>query len=452
MKTDAKVIEVNFDCLVGPTHHFGGLSLGNLASTSNKARRSNPKRAALQGIKKMKFLRDRGFVQAVLPPHERPHIKSFLNLGFLGPDHEILRQAYEQMPSVFNSFLSASAMWAANAATISPSSDSLDGLVHVTPANLVTMLHRCIEPEFTRKVFQEIFCDQKHFVVHEPLLAHDAFSDEGAANHNRLTKSHGDKGLQIFVYGKDSINASAKTLNFPARQSRLANEALALRHRLSADHVFNVAQNPEAIDKGAFHNDVVCVVNENLILCHEWAFLHQHSVLVEIRKRYQQLYGEPPVIMEVSNKELPIEDAVRSYLFNSQILTKPDGGMLLFAPLDCKQNPKAHAVINRLLNDANPIDEVAYFDVSESMANGGGPACLRLRVPLSPLELGRIKQSVLLTDILCSELEKIIEYYYIENLTIEQFFDQHFLAHTKKGLAEIGKVLGLGAIYDAYSA
>lgn len=294
MKTQASVVEVNFDCLAGPTHHFGGLSLGNLASTNNKAKISNPKAAALQGLKKMQFLMKRGFVQGVLPPHERPHIKSFTVLGFSGPEHEMLHKAFLDMPSVFSSFLSSSAMWAANAATISPSIDSSDGLVHLTPANLITMLHRSIEPDFTFKVLKEIFSDADHFLVHEPLLAHDAFSDEGAANHNRLTSSHDEKALQIFVYGKASLTSSAKTTIFPCRQSHLANVALALRHRLFDEHVFNIEQNPKAIDKGAFHNDVVCVVNENVMLCHEWAFLDQPTALAAIRDRYQNSMASHP--------------------------------------------------------------------------------------------------------------------------------------------------------------
>lgn len=448
MNSLPSVVEVNFDCLVGPTHHFGGLSFGNLASTSNQTKLSNPKKAALQGLKKMQFLMKRGFIQGVLPPHERPHMRSFNNLGFSGSDEQILRDAYQRLPSIFSSLCSSSSMWAANSATISPASDSLDHKTHISPANLITMFHRSIEHDFAFSVFNLIFADENHFSVHESLLAHDLFSDEGAANHNRLCPSHGDQGLQIFVYGKVSTLASQKTSIYPCRQSRLANEALALRHRLDSSRYLNVAQNPLAIDSGSFHNDVVCVVNENVLLCHQWAFLDQPKILEDIHATYQKLYHQTPFVIEVSNHALPIEDAVTSYLFNSQLLTKNSGTMLLFAPTNCQTNKKAHLVIESLIEDNNPIDEVAYFDVSESMANGGGPACLRLRVPLSKIELSLIKPTVVLSDSLFASLEKIIDKYYVEVLTVEHFFDRSFLNMSKCALAEIAEVLGLGEIYD----
>lgn len=448
MITGASVVEVNFDCLVGPTHHFGGLSFGNLASSKNKARVSNPKMAALQGLKKMQFLANLGFGQGVLPPHERPHIKSFKNLGFAGFDEKILKDAHGSMPEIFLGLCSSSSMWAANAATVSPSSDSSDRLTHISPANLVTMFHRSIEHQFTTRVLRHIFADDSHFDIHEPLLLHDIFSDEGAANHNRLCPTHADQGLQIFVYGKTWTLASQKSTVFPSRQSKLANEALARRHKLNSDYFLNVEQSPLAIDKGAFHNDVVAVANENVFLCHEQAFLDQEKVLSDIRERYQKLYHQAPIIIEISAKELPIEDAVSSYLFNSQLLTKQNGKMLLFAPTDCQNNQKASSAIKQIIAADNPIDEVMFFDISESMANGGGPACLRLRVPLSAQERGLIKKTVWLSDGLFADLAKIIDEYYVDELKLDHFFDKQFLDRAKLALEKIAIALGLGNIYD----
>jgi succinylarginine dihydrolase len=446
---DASVFEVNFDCLVGPTHHFGGLSFGNLASTNNKARLSSPKKAALQGLKKMHFLQKRGFIQGVLPPHERPHISGFRNLGFYGSDDIVLKNAYKSSPHIFSSLCSSSSMWAANAATVSPRTDSADGLVHISPANLITMFHRSIEHEFAHRVFSLIFNDPRYFCVHHALLSHDLFSDEGAANHNRLCPGHNHKGLQIFVYGKESALASQKSVIFPSRQSKLANIALARKHKLDDQFFLNIPQNPLAIDKGAFHNDVVCVVNENVMLCHEFAFLGQKAVLTHVRDRYHQLFGQPPIIIEIKNHELPIEDAVNSYLFNSQLLTKPHSrSMLLFAPLECQNLPTAYKVTKQLLSADNPIDEVEFFDISESMANGGGPACLRIRIPLSEAALSATKRTVLLSDQLFIALTEIINQYYVDELTIDHFFDKEFLDQAKTALSAIADILGLGTIYD----
>jgi succinylarginine dihydrolase len=439
--------EVNFDCLVGPTHHFGGLSYGNLASIKNRAKLSSPKRAALQGLAKMRFLHDRGFLQGILPPHERPHMKSFRNVGFIGSDSEILHAAYKKMPEVFFSLCSSSAMWAANAATMSPSIDSLDDKAHISPANLVTMLHRSIEADFAYQVFSYIFANTDLFTVHPPLLPHDTFSDEGAANHNRLAPQHGMPGVQIFVYGKESARSSQKCSIFPARQSKIANRALITRHQLREKYYLNIEQNPLAIDQGAFHNDVVAVANQNVFLCHELAFVDQAKTITKIRAVYEELYGDQPVVIEISDHDLPLKDAISSYLFNSQILTKPVG-MLLLAPIECQSNARAHAVIENIMSSHSPINEISYFDVSQSMANGGGPACLRLRMILTDQEVAGLCGRVMLTDEILNSLTRIINTYYVEELVPEHFFDARFLEDCRCALDEIATVLGLGSIYQ----
>lgn len=446
MTISSTAVEANFDCLVGPTHHFGGLSLGNLASTSNRARVARPRMAALQGLKKMRFLAEKGFVQGILPPHERPHIKSLKNLGFSGFDHEIIKNAAQKMPEVFKSLCSSSFMWAANSATMSPKMDSADRKAHFTPANLATMFHRSIEHDFTTKVFKKIFADDG-FVVHDALLSHDLFSDEGAANHSRLAPSHGHKGLQIFVHGKKSSQSSQKSVVYPARQSLLANEALARLHLLDESHVLHIEQNPKAIDMGAFHNDVVAVANENVLLCHGLAFLNQTEALTAIKDRYQGLFNTPPVIIEIKDEDLPLNQAVSSYLFNSQLLSKTSGSMLLFAPSECLNQPQARLAIEKILACDNPIDEVAFFDVSESMANGGGPACLRLRVVLEAHELSSVRR-VLFSEKLFNGLSQVIEKYYVDELTFENFLDRGFINNCRKALEEIASLLELGQIYD----
>jgi succinylarginine dihydrolase len=396
----------------------------------------------------MRFLRDRGFVQGILPPHERPHLASLRNLGFTGKDDAIMRAAHEKLPQIFSSLCSSSSMWAANAATVSPSFDSLDSKVHISPANLVTMLHRSIEADFAHRIFSLIFANADLFSVHPPLLAHDIFSDEGAANHNRLAPQHGMRGLQIFVYGKETSLFSQKSIKYPARQSKIANVALAMRHRLHEDHVLNIEQNHVAIDHGAFHNDVVAVANQQVLLCHELAFADRHHTIEKIRINYEKIFNESPLIIEISNRDLPIDDAVMSYIFNSQLLSKPDGTMLLFAPQECQGNARAHAAIARILDGTNPIDEVCYFDVSESMANGGGPACLRLRLLLTDRERKALKGDVVLTDQAFDELARIINTFYVDELTLEHFFDASFLHTCQRALEEIASVIGLGAIYD----
>src|SRR3954449_10665729 len=92
--------EVNFDGIVGPTHNYAGLSFGNVASMSHRRAVSSPKQAALQGLAKMKFLHGLGVMQAVLPPHERPHLPTLRRLGFTGDDADILAKVVREDPTL----------------------------------------------------------------------------------------------------------------------------------------------------------------------------------------------------------------------------------------------------------------------------------------------------------------------------------------------------------------
>jgi succinylarginine dihydrolase len=271
--------EVNFECLVGPTYHFGGHSYGNQASTINRFRPSHPKKAALQSLEKIKKLHGLMVKQAILPPHERPHVGLLKKCGFSGTDLDILKRAHQCDQKLFFSCCSSSSMWTANAATISPSLDSADKLTHLTPANLNSMFHRSIEADFTYNIFQKIFKDKNIFKVHKPLINHDYFADEGAANHCRICPSHQESGIQIFVYGRTGGRETELTKKFPARQSLAACKSLSRFHQLDEEKTFFVMQNQDSIDAGGFHNDIVCVANENFIFLHERAFVDQETIL-----------------------------------------------------------------------------------------------------------------------------------------------------------------------------
>jgi succinylarginine dihydrolase len=448
MSIQSVVRELNFDCLVGPTHFFGGLSLGNLASSSNKYRLSNPKKAALQGLNKMRYLNQRGFLQAVLLPHYRPDLETLRTIGFSGSSQNILQDAHKYMPELLLKLYSSSAMWAANAATVCPKKDAQDNKTHLTPANLATLFHRSIEACFTKRLFNKIFEDKRLFTIHDPLPSHDIFSDEGAANHNILCPDYNSRGLHIFIYGKESSMLNKPTKIYPARQSRLASEALARNHQLDQSQVIIWPQNPEAIDAGAFHNDVVCVANQQVFLCHEKAFENQEELINNITRKYQLLNNKKACIITIKNNILPIKDAVSSYLFNSQLLTKADMSMMLFAPLESQNNPHAQKAMSEIIQKDNPINEVVYFDLSESMANGGGPACLRLRVPLTTEELNSLRPSIFMNENTYEKLAEIINKYYINNLTIEHLLDTKFLQYSQEALDQISQVLGLYPIYD----
>ena len=243
--------EINFDGIVGPSHNYAGLSPGNLASTRNFGRVSRPREAALQGLAKMRLNLELGLAQGWFMPHDRPNDAWLASLGTdMGAADEALRYAA----------MSASAMWAANAATVSPAPDTGDGRCHLTPANLVTMPHRSHEWPGTLAQLRLAFADPVHFAVHDPVPP--PFGDEGAANHMRLCTGHDAPGLEVFVYGESGGP-------FPARQHRQASAAVARLHRLDPESTILWPQSAEAIAAGAFHNDVVAVANEHVLFTHE---------------------------------------------------------------------------------------------------------------------------------------------------------------------------------------
>lgn len=438
-------VEANFDGLVGPTHNYAGLSWGNVASKSNVRSVSNPKEAALQGLAKMKRLADRGFVQGVLPPHERPHIPTLRALGFSGSDSDILRAAAEQSPSILAAASSASTMWTANAATVSPSADTSDHRVHFTPANLSAKFHRSIEHAVTGRALKSIFSDESWFAHHPALPSVSQFGDEGAANHTRLCAGYGEPGVELFVYGQIAFNEKAPAPKlYPARQTLEASQAIARLHGLKDSRVVFAQQNPEAIDAGVFHNDVIAVGNGNTLFYHELAFLDEDTVLADIRAR---LTGTKLEAVRVTSEQVPLEDAVSSYLFNSQLLNTPDG-MMLAVPGECREIASVSRYLDDLVLDAGPITSVEVFDVKQSMRNGGGPACLRLRVVLNDDELKAMHHGVLLTDALYERLTTWVEAHYREELSQEDLGDPMLLDEVRKALDELTGILGLGSIYD----
>ena len=411
--------EINFDGIVGPSHNYAGLSLGNLAATAHAGDVSYPRAAALQGLAKMRGNMALGLAQGFFVPLPRPDRRWLDELAAdATTDRALLAGAW-----------SASSMWTANAATVSPAPDTADRRCHLTAANLVTMPHRAHEWPDTLRQLELIFADKRHFAVHAPVPP--CFGDEGAANHMRLTAAHGEPGLEIFVYGK-------RGGPFPARQHEQASRIVARRHRLDPERVLFLEQSPEAIAAGAFHNDVVAVANERVLFAHERAFADPQAAHAAIRERFPEAE-----IVQVPDSAVSLAEAIRTYLFNAQLVTLPEGAMALVIPSEADESPAVRSWLDAMLATNGPIRRVVPVDVRQSMANGGGPACLRLRVVADP---ATVDPRFLLDETKADTIADVVERHWPEQIDPADLGDAALAATVAEARGRLLEALDLGEL------
>ncbi len=418
------VKEVIFIGLPGTTHHYGGLSNDNVASGMNRGSESSPKQAALQVIALARYLGSIGIKVGILPPQQRPFLPVLEEKGYNISDVPI---------AILEQVSSSSFMWAANAATVTPAWDSADHKLHLSVANLHTNPHRRIEAQATYNIMAQLFRNVPDAIVHPPLDAGQGFLDEGAANHMLLAPSHAEAGLHVFVYGK--------------RQNLAASKEIAQLHNIPDTQLLFLEQNPDVISKGVFHNDVIAVSNENLLLAHERAYKGGLEDIAQIKKAYNGLHpGKPLQAIIINDDDLSVEEAVHSYFFNSQVVTKASGKMAVIAPMELQNlfSGKAAILMEKIRADAsNTIDEVQYLDLRQSMRNGGGPACLRLRATLSAAQLSALEQNtgIIAGETMLAELEKLVEYYYPQTLTPEGLRDAKIYSNCKELLTHLSMLM-----------
>ena len=414
------LVEIDFDGIIGPSHNYAGLSPGNLASANNAGAISQPRAAALQGIEKMRANLRLGLAQGFFMPLDRPNKAWLAGLATDMANAE---------PHIRAAAFSASAMWAANAATVSPAPDSADGKCHLSAANLLTMAHRSHEWSGTLAQLRLAFADERHFAVHGPVPA--PFGDEGAANFMRLCPSHGEAGLEIFVYGKSGGT-------FPARQHVEASKAIARAHRLDPERTLFVQQAEVAIAAGAFHNDVVAVANERVLFTHEQAFEEPEATYAAIRAKLPEAE-----IVIVPADRVSLADAIQSYLFNAQLVTLPDGGMALILPTEAQSNPRVWGWLEEMVAGNGPIRRLVPVDVRQSMANGGGPACLRLRVVANP---ATVDARFIANDAKLDRIAEVIAAHWPESIAPDQLGDPALIAQVQSARSALLKACDLSAL------
>ena len=432
--------EINFDGLIGPTHNYAGLSQGNLASQKHLNQTSNPQAAALQGLDKMRLIMDQGIPQGFFLPHERPHLRTLRALGFGGTDEEVITQAAKQNPALLKNVYSASSMWAANAATFSPSIDSYDQNIHITPANLNSMFHRSIEHEFTKTQLELMFGGIAQ--VHKPIKNISGYGDEGAANHLRVSAQHLMQGFQIFVYGSPAFESHQGII---ARQAEEISQAVSTQHQLDPERVLFLKQNEQAIHSGSFHNDIVSLANEEVFIFHQEAFADRVELERVLHHLKDHVKGFHPI--EILSEDISLDNLVSSYLLNSQLITVKNNEMMMLLPEEVQNHPNCMRWLEEI-QSSSPIKHLEFVDIRQSMMNGGGPACLRFKTVINNDEFDQINKKFLLSPKKLMDLRALVSKHYRDQVSPEDLLDIKLMQESYTFLDELTQLLDIGSIYN----
>ena len=431
--------EINFDGIIGPTHNYAGLSQGNLASQKNLHQTSNPQAAALQGLDKMRLIMEQGIPQGFFLPHERPHLPTLRKLGFGGTDEEVINQVAKKNPALLKNIYSASSMWAANAATFSPSIDSYDQNIHITPANLNSMFHRSIEHEFTKVQLELMFGVAAQ--VHAPIKNISGYGDEGAANHLRVSAQHLKPGFQIFVFGSSAFEVHQGII---ARQAEEVSQAVSTQHQLDPDRVLFLKQNEQAIDSGSFHNDIVSLANEEVFIFHQEAFADRVELERALHHLKDHVKGFHPI--EILSEDISLDNLVSSYLLNSQLITVKNNEMMMLLPEEVQNHPNCMRWLDEI-RSSSPIKHLEFVDIRQSMMNGGGPACLRFKTVVNSDEFDQINKKFILSPEKLMNMRALVSKHFRDKLNPEDLLDIKLMQESFSFLDELTQLLELGCIY-----
>ena len=431
--------EINFDGIIGPTHNYAGLSQGNLASQKNLHQTSNPQAAALQGLDKMRLIMEQGIPQGFFLPHERPHLPTLRKLGFGGTDEEVINQVAKKNPALLKNIYSASSMWAANAATFSPSIDSYDQNIHITPANLNSMFHRSIEHEFTKVQLELMFGIAAQ--VHIPIKNISGYGDEGAANHLRVSAQHLTPGFQIFVFGSSAFEVHQGII---ARQAEEISQAVSSQHQLDPDRVLFLKQNEQAINSGSFHNDIVSLANEEVFIFHQEAFADRVELERVLHHLKDHVMGFHSI--EILSEDISLDNLVSSYLLNSQLITVKNNEMMMLLPEEVQNHPNCMRWLDEI-KSSSPIKHLEFVDIRQSMMNGGGPACLRFKTVVNSDEFDQINKKFILSPEKLMNMRALVSKHFRDKLNPEDLLDIKLMQESFSFLDELTQLLELGCIY-----
>jgi succinylarginine dihydrolase len=178
-------------------------------------------------------------------------------------------------------------------------------------------------------------------------------------------------------------------------------------------------------------------------MLHELAARDPGGVLEAARQRLGSSFRS----VLATTRELPVADAISNYPFNSQIVTLPDQSLRVIAPIESQECDSTRRFLERVVAEDNPVTAVDYLDVRQSMSNGGGPACLRLRIVLTGQERSAIKANVFVNHALLRAIDGWIDAHYRDRLGFDDLYDPAFLRDSRTALDELTELLGLGSVY-----
>ena len=94
------------------------------------------------------------------------------------------------------------------------------------------------------------------------------------------------------------------------------------------------------------------------------------------------------------------------------------------------------------------IKKIKFIDVKQSMRNGGGPACLRLRMIFNENEISSVNKNFLLDDIKIDLLTDLIENKYRDRLQPDDLLDPNLADESLEILDALTKIFKTGSIYN----
>ena len=151
--------------------------------------------------------------------------------------------------------------------------------------------------------------------------------------------------------------------------------------------------------------------------------------------------------IEISDSEIPLKNIIDSYLLNSQLATNGQNEMMLILPEEVKSYETCMAWLDKL-KQISDIKLYDFVNIKQSMMNGGGPACLRLKVVLDENETKELNQNFLMTSDRLDAIKSLIEREYRDNLHPDDLPDPNLLDESRRVLDELTQIFDVGSIYE----